>query len=116
LVKKAPNRVAITNTRLRINGCALSSRKSLSSAPLFLNTENRAIRASAIATFPMKNKGALLGIPTLLRAQLLMIRRVLVCSPLFFVRFLVLTMKLKRKKTVINPLLKPAQILRGTKR
>jgi hypothetical protein len=59
--------------------------------PYFLNTELREIQVSA------KNKGELVKIMVLLRAQPLRIRRVLVCSP-SLVRLLAVTRKQKKNK------------------
>jgi hypothetical protein len=76
---RTSNSIAIINMRLNTNSCALSSCKVLSFSPLFLNTENTEFRVSVPSTFLTKKiRGRLLGIFELLRAQLLVRRRVLV--------------------------------------
>jgi hypothetical protein len=50
--------MAIFNTRLIINSCALSSRKVFIYAPLFGNMEDMEFRVSVPSTFLTKNKGA----------------------------------------------------------
>jgi hypothetical protein len=61
--------MAIINTRLRTNGCAL-----------ILNAEDMAIQVAVISASPTKNKGVLLRILALLRAQRLVRRRVFVMA------------------------------------
>jgi hypothetical protein len=75
--------IAIINTHLNTNGCALSSREVFLSAPLFLITENTEFCVSVPPTFQKKNKGALLEIHELLRAQQLVRRRMSVIATLF---------------------------------
>jgi hypothetical protein len=62
MLQKSTNRIDLTDTRLRINCCALSSRKVFLPAPLFLSREDTEFRISVSSAFLMKNKGALLGI------------------------------------------------------
>jgi hypothetical protein len=69
-----PNSMAILYTRLNTNDCAL----------IFKHGRHGISNGCLLAFYP-QNKGALLGILALLRAQLLVRRRVLVKSVLFIV-------------------------------
>jgi hypothetical protein len=51
MLPKLTNNIDFINTRLRTNGCALSSRKIFYSAPLFLNTENMEFRNYLVEFF-----------------------------------------------------------------
>jgi hypothetical protein len=64
-MSKTSNSIAMINTRLNTNGCALSSRNIFSSAPLFLSMKDIEFRVSAAFTFLAKNKGATAGTQTL---------------------------------------------------
>jgi hypothetical protein len=83
-MSRTSNSIAMINTRLNTNGCALSSRNVFSSAPLFFSMKDMEFRVSASFIFFTINKGALLGIFELLRAQLLVRRHLSIIATLFW--------------------------------
>jgi hypothetical protein len=98
---ESPNSVAITDMRLRTSSCALSSSGFLTTRPYFLSENVESTETRNSMSSMLKNKGASEKILRLLRAQLLVFRRVLIIAILFDV-LLILYTKTEKNRLLLN--------------